>query len=81
MPVRWDTAVLIAIAVISFAPPAAAYVDPGSTSMMLQIIIGGVAAVMLVTRQLWTNAAGKTTRFFRRGTKPPHDTRHRDAGK
>jgi len=80
MRVQWTTVALIAIAVICFDSPAAAYVDPGSSSMMLQMIVGGVAAIMVLTRQLWTAAAGRTTRFFQRGAKASNHTAPRDRG-
>ncbi len=33
--------------------PAQAYLDPGSGSMLLQVILGGVAAVGVVLKMYW----------------------------
>ena len=40
-----------------------AYIDPGSTSFLLQVIVGGVAALIVVARAYWRRAID----FVRRG--------------
>ena len=40
-----------------------AYIDPGSTSFLLQVIVGGVAALIVVARAYWR----RTIDFVRRG--------------
>jgi hypothetical protein len=38
---------------ILFSEPAAAYLDPGTGSMLLQVILGGVAAVAVALKLFW----------------------------
>lgn len=40
------------LAVISVAP-AHAYIDPGSGSMLLQLLLGGVAGMLLAVKIFW----------------------------
>jgi hypothetical protein len=37
-----------------------AYLDPGTGSMVLQIIVGGVAAIGVAGRYYWQRMTGKT---------------------
>lgn len=47
-------ALLIAIQfLVVLAPPAHAYVDPGSGSMVLQLLLGGIAGVIVIVRYYW----------------------------
>jgi hypothetical protein len=39
--------------------PAHAYIDPGSGSMMLQVLLGGAAAAIVGIRAFWTRVAGR----------------------
>jgi hypothetical protein len=39
--------------VLCFAPRADAYLDPGSGSMVLQVLLGGLAGVALVVKLFW----------------------------
>ena len=45
------TTVLILLAMT--ATPAHAYLDPGTGSMLLQVILGGVAAVAVAVKLYW----------------------------
>ena len=57
--------VLIAILfVIGLPNPAHAYIDPGSGSMMLQVLLGGAAAAIVGIRTFWSRLTG----LFRRGS-------------
>lgn len=38
--------------------PAAAYIDPGAGSLILQAIIGGVAGMLLALRMYWRRIRG-----------------------
>ncbi len=44
--------------------PAHAYLDPGTGSMMLQLLLGGVAGALVVLRLYWYRI--KNSRLFRR---------------
>jgi hypothetical protein len=55
------------------AVPLHAYIDPGSSSVLLQIIVGGVAAIIVLTRRLWTGAIRTTGRLFGRRGRVEHD--------
>jgi hypothetical protein len=39
--------------VLALSAPAHAYLDPGSGSMLLQLILGGVAGLMLAIKIFW----------------------------
>ena len=49
-----STVVLILLLVIAFPSPAYAYIDPGSGSMMLQLLFGGVAGAIVSIRLFWS---------------------------
>lgn len=44
---------LILVAVLYPDRPAFAYLDPATTSMVLQMILGGVAGALVVTKLYW----------------------------
>ena len=52
----------VAAILLAFEPPAYAYLDPGSGSMMLQVLLGGFAAVGVAARLYWH----RVTAVFRR---------------
>jgi len=41
------------VVVLLFANPAYAYLDPGSGSMILQLILGGVAGLFVILKLYW----------------------------
>ncbi len=59
---------LLALLVAGFALPAHAYLDPGSGSMILQVIAGGVAGAVVAFKMFWHRIYA----FFA-GTKTQHD--------
>ncbi len=59
-------ATLVVLVILFFERPAAAYLDPGSGSMLLQVLLGGFAALGVVFRLYW----GRVTELFSR---KPHD--------
>ncbi len=44
---------LVLAVVLSFDSPAHAYLDPGTGSMILQILLGGVAGALVVGKLYW----------------------------
>lgn len=44
---------VIFVLVILIAPNALAYLDPGTGSMMLQVILGGIAAIGVALKLFW----------------------------
>jgi hypothetical protein len=48
------------IAFLSPAPGTAAYLDPGSGSFLIQLLIGGVVALVLLIKGFW----GRIKLFF-----------------
>lgn len=54
----------ILAAVWAFAPPVYAYLDPGTGSMLLQSIVGGLAVIAGVVAHYWRGARQRL--FFRR---------------
>jgi hypothetical protein len=54
---RWSMAAAAGISLIA-APAAQAYLDGGSGSMMLQLLLGGLAGVGVVARLYWHRFVG-----------------------
>ena len=52
----------VAAILLALEPPAYAYLDPGSGSMMLQVLLGGFAAVGVAAKLYWH----RVTAVFRR---------------
>lgn len=51
---RWPSlAFVVVILLFAAAQPAQAYIDPGNTSMLVQLVVGGIAAVAVLGRRLW----------------------------
>lgn len=48
----------LAILLASFALPAHAYLDPASGSMLLQMIVGGIAGLALAVKLFWHRILG-----------------------
>jgi hypothetical protein len=46
---QWCTVILLTLV----AGPASAYLDPGTGSMLLQVILGGIAAVGVALKLFW----------------------------
>ena len=47
------SAIFVLVVLVAFERPAAAYLDPGTGSMLLQALLGGVAAVAVIARLYW----------------------------
>lgn len=43
----------VVVALLVLERPAAAYLDPGTGSMLLQVLLGGVAAIGVIARLYW----------------------------
>jgi hypothetical protein len=59
-----SVALLGAIATLFFTGPAWAYLDPGTGSMMLQLLLGGVAGAMVVGKLYWQRLREVVTSLF-----------------
>jgi hypothetical protein len=60
---NWPRLALIVAILGLFPAKAAAYIDPGSGSVMLQVLVGGLLAVGVTLRMYW----GRLVAMFRRG--------------
>ena len=59
MMLRWALwVVFVLVAFLSIAPPAHAYLDPGTGSMLLSALIGLAAAVALGLKMFWYRLVG-----------------------
>lgn len=58
------TAALICLTILFVERPLHAYVDPGSGSMLLQLLFGGVAGIAVIVKLYWRRLVD---RFSRRG--------------
>jgi hypothetical protein len=66
-PLIMITFVLVLLCGISVTKDAFAYLDPGSGSMMLQLLLGGIVGVAAILKLYWNSL----TSWFRR--KKPQD--------
>jgi hypothetical protein len=48
------TFLLVLVCAVSLTHEAMAYLDPGSGSMMLQLLLGGIVGVGVIIRLYWT---------------------------
>jgi hypothetical protein len=61
------------VALLFQTAPASAYLDPGTGSMMLQVLLGGVAGAMVVGKLYWQRFREFVTSRF--SAKPREDAR------
>jgi len=59
----WLKVLCLAIGTLMYTSPAYAYLDPGTGSMLLQALIGGIAAGFAVLSLYWQ----KVKAFFAKG--------------
>jgi hypothetical protein len=50
-----------------FTPEAHAYIDPGSGSVLLQLILGGIAGIGVVAKLYWGRAKERYRSLFGKG--------------
>jgi len=75
-------ALLVLIALLAGTQSAYAYIDPGSSSMLLQMIAGGVAAAVVLTRRFWSATLRRLSRVGQRSRGTGRSvTRHGESGK
>jgi hypothetical protein len=48
-----ETSAALAVVVLLVAAPAYAYIDPGSGSMLVQLLTGGAAGALILLRLYW----------------------------
>lgn len=65
----WATVLFVATQI----QPLDAYIDPGSGSLFLQALFGGIAGIAVVARLCWTGLRRRLGLTVR----PPHDERAR----
>lgn len=58
---RSTVALLAVIVFLTGAIPAYAYVDPGTGSMLVQLVTGGVAGALVLARLYWRRLKDKLT--------------------
>ena len=66
---KYFYAVLVAF-VVSFEVPVEAYLDPGSGSMLLQVLLGGFAGIAVIAKLYWNRV---TSLFNRKGAPKDSD--------
>ncbi|HVS03182.1 MAG TPA: hypothetical protein VMT16_10475 [Thermoanaerobaculia bacterium] len=49
---------LLVLFSLAFASPAAAYLDPATGSMLVQLLLGGAAGLAVATRIFWRRILG-----------------------
>ena len=63
----------LAVLVVLSAGEAHAYVDPGSGSVFLQVLIAGLLALGFTIKTFWGNLKRRVTGIFSRSHKAPDD--------
>lgn len=68
------------ISVLFHGGPAFAYLDPGTGSMLLQLILGGIAGVLIVARLYWSRLKRLlfSSRSSQKTVPDPPDPRNND---
>ena len=69
--------VVLAFVLLVRVRPAEAYIDPGSTNIMLQGVIGGVAAVIVVVGAFWRRMLGALGTIFRHAARSASEQNRR----
>lgn len=65
---RTSLLLVLAIGLFTVAQADAhAYIDPGATSLWLQTLIGGIAALIVMTRAYWRQSMTRVRRWLGRG--------------
>ncbi len=64
------TLLLVLLYTVSLPQEALAYLDPGSGSMMLQLLLGGVVGVLAILKLYWNTFTG----LFRRKKNQDYST-------
>jgi hypothetical protein len=62
----WTRGVLVLLLLLVTPAPARAYLDPGSGSMMVQVILGGLAGLAVLIKMFWRRIIGR----FKRDSPP-----------
>lgn len=60
---------LLAVLFLIFPKDSFAYLDPGSGSYLLQILLAGLLAASLTLKTFWRNLMGPVTRLFSKRSK------------
>ncbi len=63
------SALLVFVLLLAIERPVGAYLDPGTGSMLLQALLGGVAAIGVVGRLYWRRVAAVFERMRTQRTK------------
>jgi hypothetical protein len=61
----------LALAVVVVPAPAAAYLDPGSASILWQVLVSAFLGMAFALRIFWTKLKNVTARLFGRGIREP----------
>jgi hypothetical protein len=65
---RTSLILVLAIGLFTIAEADAhAYIDPGAASLWLQALIGGIAALIVMTRAYWRQSVTRVRRWLGRG--------------
>ena len=50
---KFAVLLLVCVILLAWVGPVAAYLDPGSGSMLIQLLLGGVAGLVVIVRLFW----------------------------
>lgn len=61
MTKRWVLVISVFVFVLAMARPAHAYLDAGTGSMVLQLLLGGIAGLAVIVKLSWHRLTGRFT--------------------
>jgi len=61
----FKTSLAVIVLILLVPPPASAYLDPAAGSMLLQLILGGLAGVALAIKVFWHRIVASLAFLFR----------------
>lgn len=64
---------ILATCLLLIATEAHAYIDPGSGSVLLQVLLAGLLAVGFTIKTFWGNLKSRVTGLFSRSKRPADD--------
>jgi hypothetical protein len=68
----------VAVLVLLVPSPAAAYLDPGSGSILAQVLLGGVAGLAVILRLCWGRLTARVRRILDRPSRGAAESKGAD---
>lgn len=60
----------VLLLLLAYSRPALAYLDPGTSNLVLQVVVAGLVAASVALRRFWSRVVGGALRLLRRPSPP-----------